>query len=119
MQKSEKNDLVRLSHIRDASAKAISFVDGKNRKSLDEDEILVFALIHALTIIGEAASNITETFRLMHPQIPWALMIGMRHRVVHAYFETDLDIVWDTINKNLPALLQEIDQILPPDTEDA
>ncbi|HVU10938.1 MAG TPA: HepT-like ribonuclease domain-containing protein, partial [Phototrophicaceae bacterium] len=84
---------------------------------LDDDEILVFALIRALTIIGEAASNVTESFREAHPQISWALIIGMRHRVVQAYFEVDLDIVWDTVTKNLPTLLNQLDSLLPNDDE--
>lgn len=117
MQRNEQNDRIRLIHIREAAEKAMSFVDGKTRASLDDDEVLVFALIRALTIVGEAASHVTETFRSAYPQIPWALIIGMRHRVVHAYFEVDLDIVWDTVTKNLPALLHELNEILPPDDD--
>lgn len=112
MKKSEQNDLVRLQHMREAAEKAIDFVNGKTRASLDNDEVLVFALTHALTIIGEAANTITDTFRAAHPQVPWAVIIGMRHRIVHAYFEVDLNIVWDTVTKNLPPLLQQIDLIL-------
>lgn len=117
MRKSEANDYVRLIHIREAAEKAIKFVDGKTRASLDEDDVLVFALIHAFTIIGEAANSITETFRAEHPQIQWTPMIGMRHRIVHVYFDVDLDIVWDTATKNLPALLNALNDVLPPDTK--
>ncbi|MFN8448857.1 MAG: DUF86 domain-containing protein [Anaerolineae bacterium] len=119
MKRSEQNDLARLIHIRDAAQKAQRAVEGKTRESLEDDEVLVLALIATLAIMGEAASNLTESFRETHPQIPWALMIGTRHRVVHAYYEVDLDIIWDTVTKNLPSLLHRLDDLLPTDDESA
>ena len=117
MRKAEHNDLIRLSHVRDAAEKALAFIEGKTRESLDEDDLLVFGLMRAFTIIGEAASNITDSFQAAHPEIPWALMIGMRHRIVHAYFDVDLDIVWDTVTENLPSLLKVVEPILSTDNE--
>ncbi len=115
MKKNERNDAARLLHIRDAARKAVKFVEGQTRESLDENEMLVLALVATLTIIGEAASQVTAAFRDAQPQIPWTQMIGTRHRVVHAYDEVDLDIVWDTVTKNLPALLSHLDAILSED----
>ncbi len=117
MKKREENDYVRLIHIREAAEKAIRFVDGKTRDSLDGDDVLVFALVHALTIIGEASNSITESFRAAHPQIPWAVMTGMRHRVVHAYFDLNLDMVGDTVTQNPPSLLKAITEVSPPYSE--
>lgn len=115
MKKSELSDAVRLSHMRENAEKALEFAQGKTREALDEDEVLARALIHTLTIIGEAANSVSPTFRVEHPEIPWAAMIGMRHRIVHAYFDIDLDIVWDTVTKNIPVLLEKLDQSFPLD----
>jgi uncharacterized protein with HEPN domain len=117
MKKREQSDQARLIHMRDAAKKAIQFVDGKKRESLDEDEMLLLALVALLAIIGEAAGNLTRSFRDDHPEIPWALIIGTRHRVIHAYYEVDADIVWDTATKNLPELLRQLDAILADDID--
>ena len=67
--------------------------------------MLSFALARAIEIVGEAASKVSATTRLSSPAIPWNLIIAMRNRVVHAYFEIDLEIVWKTATEELPALL--------------
>lgn len=117
-EKSEQNDAVRLLHLRDAAQKALRFVNEESRESFEANEMLQLALVASLAIIGEAANGLTETFRAAHPQIPWALIIGTRHRVIHGYDQIDLDIVWDTVTRNLPELLRQLQPLLPP-TDDA
>lgn len=112
MKPSETNNPTRLHHIYVASEKAIAFTQGKSRAALDEDEVLALALVRLLGIIGEAASQITPAFREAHPEIPWGKMTGMRNRVIHAYFDVDLDIVWDTIQTELPGLVAAIKLLL-------
>jgi uncharacterized protein with HEPN domain len=65
----------------------------------------------------EAASKISEDFKLHHPEIPWALIIGMRNKLIHAYFDINLDILWRTVTVNLPLLKEQLDTILEPSTE--
>jgi uncharacterized protein with HEPN domain len=84
------DDRVRLRHIVDALSAAIRFTAGRSREDLDRDQMLAFALLHAIQIVGEAAGKISAEFRDQHPQIPWALISGMRHRLVHAYFDINL-----------------------------
>jgi len=103
--------------MQDAARKAIAFATGKTRASLEVDDMLVYALVRALEIVGEAASKVSQTFRDQNPQIPWRASIGMRNQVIHAYSQVDLDIVWDTVTYNPPKLLIELDKLLPPDTE--
>jgi uncharacterized protein with HEPN domain len=74
--------------------------------------MLLFALVRALEIIGEAASKITEEYRARTPAIEWSEIIGMRHRVIHAYFEVDSNIVWSTTTEDLPPLIRELRAIL-------
>ena len=66
--------------------------------------MLLFAVVRAIEIIGEAASKVSEETRLSAPAIPWKAIIGMRNRVVHAYFDIDADILWKAAAEEIPAL---------------
>jgi uncharacterized protein with HEPN domain len=70
--------------------------------------------VHYLQIIGEAASRISEEMQAQHSEVPWGQMIGMRHILVHGYFEVDLDIVWSAAQVNLVHLKEQITAILQP-----
>jgi uncharacterized protein with HEPN domain len=109
------DDRVRLRHIADALSAAIRFTEGRSREDLDKDEMLAFALLHALQIVGEAASKLSAELRDQNRQIPWALITGMRHRLVHAYFDINHDILWTTATESVPELLAEADRLLASD----
>ena len=109
---SKIDDLTRLKHIRDAVMITIDFIKGRNRDDLDNDQMLSLALVRLIEIIGEAANNISLSCQNNYPQIPWREMIGMRNRIVHAYFEVDLDVVWQVIINDLPRLLRWINQAI-------
>ena len=106
------DDRVRLRRIVDALSAAIRFTEGRSREDLDRDQMLAFALLHAIQIVGEAAGKISAEFRDQHPQIPWALISGMRHRLVHAYFDINHDILWTTATESVPELLAQVDRLL-------
>jgi len=74
--------------------------------------MLVFALVHALQIVGEAATKVTGETRSRHPEVPWSTFIGMRHRLVHAYFDINLDILWTTAVEAAPRMLAQVKRIL-------
>jgi uncharacterized protein with HEPN domain len=69
-------------------------------------------LVKAIEILGEAAVQVSEQARRRHPQVPWAEITGMRNRLVHAYFDIDLDRVWDTVVDDLPELIAVHDVLL-------
>ncbi len=98
------DDRIRVRHMLDAMEAAMRFVSGRSRTDLAVDEELVFALMHAVQIVGEAASRLTPAARAGMPDVPWAAILGMRNRLVHAYFEVDLDILWETATRALPDL---------------
>ena len=106
------NDTIRLRHMLDAAREAVSFAAGKNRGDLDTDRMRVLALVKEIEIIGEAAFKVSQECRQKCPSIPWPDIIGMRHRLIHAYFDVDLDIVWDTVTNELPALITVLQQLL-------
>jgi uncharacterized protein with HEPN domain len=86
------HDRVRLRHALDASDAAVQFVAGRVRSDLDSDRMLLFALGRAIGIIGEALSKVSVETRAELPHIPWISAIGIRNRLVHAYFDVDRDI---------------------------
>ncbi len=110
-----KDDDVRLRHMVDAAREAMSFARGRTRADLDRDRMLVLSLVKDIEIIGEAAYQINQTTRDGLPVIPWADIIGMRHRLVHAYFDINLDVLWQTVQNDLPALAAHIEPLLSPE----
>jgi uncharacterized protein with HEPN domain len=112
---SEHDDSVRLRHMRDYAREVVQFVEGKTRQSLDDDLVLVRALMMSIGIIGEAASRLAPSTRDAHPEIPWKPIIGMRTLLFHIYFRVDNAILWDTATRSIPVLLAQLDAILPPD----
>ncbi len=96
-------DEVRLRHMLDAAQEALSFVHGLARSDLDENRMLVLSLTKEVEIIGEAAHRISVDTRDNLQSIPWADVIGMRHRLIHAYFDINLDVLWQTVVMRLGA----------------
>ena len=107
-----KADRVRLQHMLDAANEALTFIKGRVRADLDSDRMLVLSLIRELEIIGEAANKVSPETRSFSSAIPWQDITGMRNRLIHAYFNVDLDIVWSTVTKDLPVLKAELEKIL-------
>ena len=110
----KNDDQVRLKHMVDAMREEVSFADGRVREDLDDDRQLTLSIVKELEIIGEAASQVSESARLELVDIPWARIVAMRNRLVHAYFNINLDIVWQTVQKDLPPLIAKIEPKLPP-----
>ena len=108
----QKDDVVRLKHMLDAAKEAIGFCQGKNRKSLDADRQLVLALVKDIEIIGEAAVSISKEIKNDCPEIPWQEIIGMRNRLIHAYFTINLNILWKTVIEDLPPLIVSLENII-------
>lgn len=76
--------------------------------------MLALSLVRCIEIIGEAASRVSGETRMLVPQIPWPDLVGMRNRLVHAYFDIDLDRVWDTVLDDLPPLIAQLEELTPP-----
>jgi uncharacterized protein with HEPN domain len=107
-----KDDLIRLRHMLDAACEAVDFAQNSHREDLDGDRKLTLALVKDIEIIGEAAYQISEDTRRRLPDISWDDIIGMRHRLVHAYFDINLDILWKTVRNDLPPLVQILSEAL-------
>ena len=112
----KKNDLILLRHMLDAAKEAVSFTIGRSRDSLEQDRMLLLSLVKDIEIVGEAAVKISEECRNEFPNISWISIIGMRNRLIHAYFDINHDIVWNTVIQDLPELIGQLEAIIK--TED-
>ena len=83
-------DAVRIRHMIGAAEAALSFVKDRTRPDLGQDQMLQFALVRAVEVVGEAAGKVSAEGRAEAPQVPWAVITGTRNRLVHAYFDIDL-----------------------------
>jgi uncharacterized protein with HEPN domain len=113
-----RDDLIRIRHMLESAREAISFIKGRRRTDLDKDRMLVLSLIKSIEIMGEAASKVTKESRDSHPEIPWLNIIGMRNRLIHVYFDIDLDRVWDTITDDLPPVIAVLERIVQKEDKD-
>lgn len=101
----QPDDEVRLRHLIDAARTATEFVDGRERGDLERDEMLRLALTKLVEIVGEAAKQVSPSGRAEFPDVPWSAAARARDRLVHHYFDIDLDVLWKTVNEDLPAVL--------------
>lgn len=108
-----QDDKTRIKHMFDAAQKAIAFVNNRTFQDLEKDEMLALALalVKLIEIVGEAASRVSKEYQTSHSKIPWSAMIGMRNRLVHAYFDINLKILWQTTQEDLPSLIEELNKL--------
>lgn len=101
----ENEDKIRLLHMIEATEEVLSFIKDTGKEEFAKNRMLILSVIKDIEIIGEAASKISEKVKIEYPEIPWKDIIGMRNRLIHGYFDVDINLVWNTANKNLPQLL--------------
>ena len=101
-----------LQHILDSISRIDTFTRKATKDKFLKDEMMHSADIRQIEIIGEAASTVTPETRQLHPDIPWRDIVAMRNRLIHVYFDIDLDRVWDTLTDDLPKLIAELDKIV-------
>ncbi len=106
-----------LQDIRDNAQRAIQFTKGMDYKSFAKDEKTVYAVIRAVEIIGEAATKIPNEIRSQYPNIPWRDLTGMRIKLVHQYFGINMEVVWQTLQDDLPMLIEEMGKILDQEND--
>lgn len=106
-----KNDQVYLEHILEAISKIESFVNGLTKFDFDRNVLIQDAVIRNFEIIGEASKKISKQFTQEHSGIPWQDMAGMRDKLIHDYLDVDLDVIWRTIESDLPLLKEMLSKI--------
>jgi len=109
---SQHDPLVALRHMLDHAREAFDLAQGRSRDDLDSDRLLQLALTRLVEIVGEAASRVPSELQRRHPQLPWRQAIGARNRLIHGYDFVDLDILWEIVATDLPALVPQIEEAL-------
>ena len=105
-------DKDRLQHILDAIDVLQSGAQRYSLEQIEKDSILYFGFVKQVEIIGEAVYMLTKEFRESHPDIEWDAIEGMRHVLVHGYYEISPDKVWNVVKKDLPILRPKIQDLL-------
>lgn len=88
------------------------YTKGLSYKDFCVDRKTIDAVVRNLEIIGEAARNIGQGFSEQHSELPWSQMVSMRNKVIHEYIAVDLEILWKTINEDIPKLKKQIERII-------
>jgi uncharacterized protein with HEPN domain len=88
------------------------FINGREAHDLEQDDLFLYALIHVIQVIGEAASKVTIATRQNYPDIEWSNIVGMRNWVVHNYNGVDNAVVWQTATVSVPKLIEQLQQII-------
>ena len=96
-----------------AAHDAMAFTSSLTFLEFETSRLHQNAVVKAIEIIGEAASRVSKNMQSVHPQIPWAEIIGMRNRLVHGYGDIQLDVVWQTVQDDLPNLVAQLEPLVP------
>ncbi len=105
-------DRERLLHILSAIERVNRYVKGKSFEDLQTDDMMYYAVVKNIEMMGEAANMLTAEFQESHPETPWKMVKGMRNYIVHEYFQIDSVVVWDVVTNELSTLYTQIEKYL-------
>lgn len=108
---SKHDDQVSMRHVLDHARQACEMASGRKRSDLESDRMLQLALTRLVEIVGEATSRVSISTREKYREIPWLDIVGMRNRLIHGYDVVDLDLLWDTVETDLPSLIAQLEAI--------
>lgn len=106
-----RDDCERLLDIQEAIERIEKYT-AQGRAAFEREELIQTWVIHHLQIIGEAARAFSSDFKQQHPEVPWPQIAGMRNILVHHYFGIDAGVVWSVVERDLPALKQQVATML-------
>ncbi len=106
------DDTIYLQYILESITRIEEYLEGIDKATFDEVHLLQDGIIRQLQIIGEATSRISPGLSERYPDVPWSNIVGMRHKIVHDFFEIDLDVVWVTATERVPKLKEQLQQLL-------
>jgi len=101
-------DIDRLQHIAECIDNIDSYLHGYTLDSMKADKKCFHAVVYNIMIIGEAANLLTKEFRVEHSETPWRIIVDMRNVLIHGYVNTQASYVWETYQKDLPILKQQV-----------
>jgi uncharacterized protein with HEPN domain len=111
----EERDLAYLWDMREAARDVMDFIRGVPYARFCNDKLVRYAVERRIEVIGEAARHVSDSFKMVHPEIPWRGIIGQRNILAHEYGEILLERIWRTATESIPGLAEMLDQLIPPD----
>jgi len=96
-----------------AARKIQKFSAGLTQERFNESELHQSAIVRELQVIGEAARLVSAEGKTAHPEIDWDKIAGMRNRLIHEYFRVSLRIVWQVVQNDIPALIEQLEPLVP------
>lgn len=109
---SEIDTLARIQHMLDYAREAEDMAQGRVRADLDADRMFNLALVRLVEVVGEAASRVESDFRALHPQVQWRDIVATRNRLIHQYYQVDLDTIWWIVQDAVPPLIAQLESII-------
>ncbi|HLC90156.1 MAG TPA: DUF86 domain-containing protein [Candidatus Nanoarchaeia archaeon] len=113
----KKDPLVFINHIKDSINLIEDFMEDVDQITFIENKLIQSAVIRQIKIIGEATKNIPNDFREQYPETPWKDIAGMRDKIIHHYFEVNLQQVWNVVKEDIPKLKRQIQKIMEKETK--
>lgn len=107
-----KDDLIYLDHIFESLSKAVAYIGKTSYEDFASDEEKQDAVIRKIEVTGEATKRLSTELRKKYDHIPWRAIAGMRDKLIHDYFDVDIDTVWETVKSDIPDLIFEIQLII-------
>jgi uncharacterized protein with HEPN domain len=109
---------VRVEDIVDAVRRVLEYTSGMTQDEFYDDQKTIDAVVRNIEIIGEAARHVPDEIQARAPEVPWAQMRGMRNVVIHEYDTVDVEIVWQTVQEDLPSLVEPLERLLATQQDD-
>lgn len=85
--------------------------------SFEQNRMAQLAILKTVEIVGEAAARVSTEYKDTHPEIPWSGIVGMRNRLVHGYFNINMQRVWETVQEDIPRLIPQLEALVSPEME--
>ena len=107
-----RHDWVYLNHILEATNQIESYTAGLSYEAFVQDRLIQDGVIRQLEVVGEACGKLSTEFRAQHADLPWNQIISLRNRLIHAYFDINLGILWEVVQVDLPPFRVQIRTLL-------
>lgn len=104
----KRNNVLLLNDIIDAIATIEEYIQGFTEEAFYSDRKTKDAVVRNFEIIGEAASQVAQEFKIQHPEIAWREAADLRNKIIHEYFGVDYVLLWEITQLDLPSLKQKI-----------
>ena len=103
-----KDETIYIKHILDAIARIEHYLAGINYDRFNEDTLIQDGVTRQLEVIGDASKRLSDEYKASYEDIPWKDIAGMRDKLIHDYFGTDIGAVWDTAKDDIPSLKSKL-----------